>query len=502
MKKYDKEVIQIQLEHEKEVIKELKKMYEEAERQIDEKIQMLMTDELTQSKIYQIEFQKTLKSQIGTILDNMNSNNYDSIQDYLKNSYQDGYIGSMYSLQQQGIPLIMPIDQEQVVKAIQLDSKLSGTLYEAMGVNTNDLKKSIRNEVSRGISNAYSYQDIARNINNSMGIGLNKSIRIARTEGHRVNQQSTFDAMDKAKKKGANIVKQWDATLDAKTRTSHQQVDGEIRELDEKFSNGLRFPGDPQGSAGEVINCRCVLLQRARWALDDDELKILQERANYFGLDKAESFNDYKTKYLVASESMNYSSNKARKELSSADTSSIEKADKTISNVYSKIFSGYDPSPLNIGSDSEMKVTKTKNNDGTYKYVRSISNVAISPGNTNVDIGNPALANSLHERAHDVVTQIAMKRAGITDENHVTVIQDKLFHDESEKIQEGVYLYCFKDETFDEIKKIVANEISERATYNGHELISEGFVEYLGKDESSELSKKVYNYLVKEWKKR
>ena len=302
MKKYDKEVIQIQLEHEKEVIKELKKMYEEAERQIDEKIQMLMTDELTQSKIYQIEYQKTLKSQIGTILDNMNSNNYDSIQDYLKNSYQDGYIGAMYSLQQQGIPLIMPIDQEQVVKAIQLDSKLSGTLYEAMGVNTNDLKKSIRNEVSRGISNAYSYQDIARNINNSMGIGLNKSIRIARTEGHRVNQQSTYDAMEKAKKKGANVVKQWDATLDAKTRTSHQQVDGEIRELDEKFSNGLRFPGDPQGSAGEVINCRCVLLQRARWALDVDELETLKQRAEYYDLDKTDNFDDFRTKYYDVSD--------------------------------------------------------------------------------------------------------------------------------------------------------------------------------------------------------
>ena len=298
MKKYDKEILQTQLGHEKEVIAELKEMYEEAERQIDEKIQMLMADELTQSKIYQIEYQKALQGQIGTILDNMNSNNYDSIQDYLKQSYEDGYIGTMYSLQQQGIPLIIPIDQNAVVKAIQLDSKLSGTLYEAMGTNTNDLKKSIRSEVSRGISNAYSYQDIARNINNTMNIGLNKSIRIARTEGHRVNQESTMDGMQAAKAKGADIVKQWDATLDAKTRPSHQKVDGEIKELDEKFSNGLRFPGDPHGKAGEVINCRCVLLQRARWALDKEELEQLQMRAAAFGLDKTENFEDFKQKYL------------------------------------------------------------------------------------------------------------------------------------------------------------------------------------------------------------
>ena len=297
MKKFDKEVIQLQLEHEKEVIEELKEMYEEAEKQIDEKIQMLMTDELTQSKIYQLEYQKALKGQIGTILDNMNSNNYDSIQGYLKKSYEDGFIGTMYSLQQQGIPLVMPIDQDMVVKAIQIDSKLSKPLYESLGINTNDLKKSIRNEVSRGISNAYSYQDIARNINNNMKIGLNKSIRIARTEGHRVNQQSTFDGMEAAKKKGADVVKQWDATLDANTRPSHQKVDGQIRELDEVFGNGLKFPGDSSGSAAEVINCRCVLLQRARWALDEDELKTLQERAEYYGIDKTENFDDFRDKY-------------------------------------------------------------------------------------------------------------------------------------------------------------------------------------------------------------
>ena len=110
MKKYEKEILLHQLEKEKEVIEELKKMYQEAEKQIDEKILMLMSDELTQSKIYQIEYQKALKKQISAILDNMNSNNYSSIMEYLKKSYEDGFIGTMYSLQQQGIPLIFPLD--------------------------------------------------------------------------------------------------------------------------------------------------------------------------------------------------------------------------------------------------------------------------------------------------------------------------------------------------------------------------------------------------------
>ena len=75
-------------------------------------------------------------------------------------------------------------------------------------------------------------------------------------------------------------------------------VDGEIRALDEKFSNGLMYPGDPSGSAAEVINCRCVLLQRAKWALDQKELDRLKERASFYGLDKRKSFDEFNKKYI------------------------------------------------------------------------------------------------------------------------------------------------------------------------------------------------------------
>ena len=71
-------------------------------------------------------------------------------------------------------------------------------------------------------------------------------------------------------------------------------------ELDEPFDVGgekMQAPG-VGGSARNVCNCRCCLLQRAKWALDDDELKALQERAAFFGLDKSKSFYDFKQKYL------------------------------------------------------------------------------------------------------------------------------------------------------------------------------------------------------------
>ncbi len=100
------------------------------------------------------------------------------------------------------------------------------------------------------------------------------------------------------------MVKQWDATLDGKTRDSHRMVDGEIRELNEKFSNGLMYPGDPSGGAAEVVNCRCALLQRVKWNLGKEELNTLKKRAEYFGLDKTKNFEEYKGKYLKAVEKL------------------------------------------------------------------------------------------------------------------------------------------------------------------------------------------------------
>ncbi|MFJ9720012.1 phage minor head protein [Streptomyces sp. NPDC101213] len=54
--------------------------------------------------------------------------------------------------------------------------------------------------------------------------------------------------------------KRWVAVLDDRTRDAHRDADGQEVPLDAPFEVGgetLRFPGDPTGSPGNVINCRC-----------------------------------------------------------------------------------------------------------------------------------------------------------------------------------------------------------------------------------------------------
>lgn len=306
MNKAEKEVIQSQLDNEKAVLLDLKRQYARALRDINDKIRMLQSDELTQSRAYQIQYQKALKAQIEAILDKLQGDEFSSIQDYLSHSYTEAYVGTMYGLHGQGIPIITPIDQRAAVKAVVTDSKLSTNLYAALGYDMDKLKKHVREEITRGLASSLPYDQIARNVSMFSTLPLANAKRIVRTEGHRIQQASTEDARQAAKAKGADVVKQWDASLDGKTRPLHRALDGQIRETDEPFeANGIKvnIPG-AFGDPSQDCNCRCVALTRARAALDADELATLKQRAEFFGLDKTESFEDFQKKYMKAAETV------------------------------------------------------------------------------------------------------------------------------------------------------------------------------------------------------
>lgn len=253
---------------------------------------------MIQSKVYQKDYQKALKKQVGDILDKMHDGEYKAVSEYLDKCYEDGFIGTMYDLQGQGIPMCFPLDQEAMVRAVQLDSKISEGLYSRLGEDVAMLKKKITAQVSRGVATAMSFQQIAQQLSAVSNIGYNNAVRIARTEGHRIQCQSGMEACYKAKEKGADVVKQWDSTLDGRTRSSHISVDGEYRELDEKFSNGLEFPGDPHGKAAEVINCRCALLQRARWAISSGFTKMNNFTKELETFDSPADYDEFKKAFF------------------------------------------------------------------------------------------------------------------------------------------------------------------------------------------------------------
>ena len=307
MNKRQLEVLRKQMQNEKKVIRLLKQVYQQASIDCERKIRELAGRndmENLQSIIYQKQYQEALKKQLDGILDALQNKEFENVAEYLTGCYEDGFLGALYDIHGQGIPLIFPIDQAQVVEAVQTDSKISTNLYTRLGEDVNHLKESIRAELSRGISNGSTWAEIAVHIAHGMNSpfrkAMNNAMRIARTEGHRIQNRAQMDTLNKAKEKGADVVKQWISTLDDRTRETHKILDGQIREIEDYFEvNGhkAKYPGG-FGVASEDIHCRCCMGQRAKWNLDQDELDTLKERAAYFGLDKTKDFADFKDKYL------------------------------------------------------------------------------------------------------------------------------------------------------------------------------------------------------------
>lgn len=87
---------------------------------------------------------------------------------------------------------------------------------------------------------------------------------IARTETHTA---ANFGAQTAAELTGLDMKREWVSASDDRTRDTseadHVDADGQVVGMKEPFivsGEKLMFPGDPSGSASNIINCRCSVV--------------------------------------------------------------------------------------------------------------------------------------------------------------------------------------------------------------------------------------------------
>ena len=304
MNKRQKQVQQSLLNSEIDVLNALEESYQKALNDINGVIAKLLTRKDTenlQAIIYQLKYQRLLKSEIEGFLNALHTQNYQLIDDYLKDSYITAHIGTLFDLQGQGVPLILPLNQEQMISAITLNSKLSEPLYNSLGYDVEHLKINVVSEISRGIAQRVTYAEMARNLSAKTKLSKNRTLNIARTEGHRIQQEATYNLQARAKEKGAKIFKQWDSTLDRKTRPTHRELDGQMIGVNDYFhsSGGGKalYPGG-FGDPKEDCNCRCCLVQVAEWELSDDAFtKMNGETGELQHFKNIDDYNKFKQKF-------------------------------------------------------------------------------------------------------------------------------------------------------------------------------------------------------------
>lgn len=116
-------------------------------------------------------------------------------------------------------------------------------------------RKHILKILERGFREAWSNDEMAKAINDKLYM-KNRAVKIVRTESTRA---AGYGVMIGANDYDYEVQKEWISIPDNRRRHSHAHVEGELRDLDKPFSNGLMFPGDPEGPADETIFCRCTM---------------------------------------------------------------------------------------------------------------------------------------------------------------------------------------------------------------------------------------------------
>lgn len=129
---------------------------------------------------------------------------------------------------------------------------------------------SVTSSILQGKSVKHMADDLQKRITT---MSRDSAIRTARTAVTGAQNAGRMDSYAAAEKMGVKLKKEWVATLDARTRHSHAILDGEQVAQDKKFSNGCRFPGDPQGPPWEIYNCRCTLVAAVDWVYTSDGLR-------------------------------------------------------------------------------------------------------------------------------------------------------------------------------------------------------------------------------------
>jgi hypothetical protein len=215
-----------------------------------------------------------------------------AIVSVIKNSSSLEYIGVLESREKFAIldalrgvwaetaTLTLPLAEEMIrfsAKAIDLrplDEYISSYGASRAQQILNTTSRQIRDMIAGGMAAGNSADAVfSALLDRAPQIARIRSLLITRTEAHTVSQFSSYRL---ALRSAVPLDKIWHSTQDMVTRDfgeigrvsqfNHRVMDGTRIALARAFqvpalvggTEALSFPGDPRGSAGNVIHCRCI----------------------------------------------------------------------------------------------------------------------------------------------------------------------------------------------------------------------------------------------------
>lgn len=185
----------------------------------------------------------------------------DCIDDIFIDSYnRQSYATEKHYLRNVGLILLTPVILNQMKKAhtVNLPYK-SVNKAKDMAWNLKRIQNEFTNATIVG-------KDIVAVVKNAVvGLshrGLSGIETVIDYSLRGVQALGEYESMVDAQRKGIDLQKQWLATLDTHTRDTHQELDGQIRDLQDPFEVDeyeIMYPREPSAPPEMIINCRCTM---------------------------------------------------------------------------------------------------------------------------------------------------------------------------------------------------------------------------------------------------
>lgn len=145
-------------------------------------------------------------------------------------------------------PRVLAFLKDQEIKLVE---GVTSTLAQRVKVQVLDVLQGSTNTAELQSAVREMLPELTDKLRGSFSTKDQRALVIARTETAHASNGARFMQFE-----DAGVTKtQWITAGDEHVRDSHKAVDGDVQPLGVEFRNGLRWPSDPEGPAGEVINC-------------------------------------------------------------------------------------------------------------------------------------------------------------------------------------------------------------------------------------------------------
>ncbi len=288
--KWNKELEQLSKKRYKRMDNELYNAYKDGLKQLKLEVKQYIDayDSLSFSQRLQVERQLQVATQINDVINEMGGKEERLLRSFISDEGTQGYFGTFYALEgAENIQLnfaMLPEDYiAELVNTPVAGKRLSTRLY----TNQSQLAKEATNALLQGSFRGEGYAKVAKRVGELTEANYKQALRIARTEGGRVQSAAKQKSYVEAKNKGIDIQKRWLSTLDKKTRHSHQELDGQTVDVEGQFEYKGLHADAPRlfGVAEQDINCRCTTITVVNGiapdARKDNETGEVIDYANY-----------------------------------------------------------------------------------------------------------------------------------------------------------------------------------------------------------------------------